>query len=96
MSKTRREFFRIAIGGEVIEVPSLAAHNVRGALVAMRAHDIARKFAVEDDDIVLLARSDEHAVLGAVTACMKQGSDQRARDLLPLRNALRADLRRDA
>jgi hypothetical protein len=96
MARTEEELVRIAIGGEIVEVPSKAARDVRGALIGMKAHGIARKFAVEEDEIVVLARSDERAVLGAVSASMKQGSDQRARDLLALRNALQAELGRHA
>jgi hypothetical protein len=95
MTGRRSETIRVAIGSQVVEVPSKAARSLRGALVGARQHAVARKFVLEGDEVpVVLGRNEETAVLHAVWACMQQGTDKLGHDLLPLRNALRADLER--
>jgi len=97
MKGTRSETIRVAIGSQVVEVPSKAARSLHGALVGARQHAVAHKFVSErDEETVVLGHSEETAVLRAVRACMQQGTDKLAHDLLPLRDALRADLDRHA
>jgi hypothetical protein len=87
---------QVVVGGKTVEVPPRAARTVRGGLVGSRAHETAGKFSQEHDGPVVLSDHEQVAVLKVVFACMQSGSDQRARDLLPLRKALREHLGHDA
>jgi hypothetical protein len=89
-----RDDVQIAVGDQVVAVPWKAAQNVRGHLVGSRHPTIAMKFAAQESgENVLLTPEEEPIVLMVVRVCM-QRSDEHARDLLPLRNALRDDLER--
>ena len=87
---------QVVVDGKTVEVPARAARTVRGGLVAGRAHETAAKFSQGHDGPVVLSDHEQVAVLKVVFACMQSGSDQRARDLMPLRMALREHLGRDA
>ena len=87
---------QVIVDGKTVKVPARAARSVRGGLVAGRAHETAGKLSQEHDGPVVLSHHEQVAVLKVVYACMQSASDQRVRDLLPLRKALREHLGHDA
>jgi len=84
---------RVATNEEVIEIPWKLSRTLRGNLVGAREHSVAREFANKGTSAqIVLDRAGKEALLGAVFQAMKEGSDEQARHLVELRNALRADL----
>ena len=64
MKGTRSGTIRVAIGSQVVEVPSKAAPSLHGALVGARQHAVAHKFVFE--------RDEETVVLGYMVTRLQQ------------------------
>jgi hypothetical protein len=89
----RLDEVRITADGRDVEISWKRSRQLRGGLVGARQHEVAKEFRNKGTSRpIALDRAGKRALLGAVIAAMKQGSDEQARDLVELRNALRADL----
>jgi hypothetical protein len=77
----------------VVEISWKSSQHLRGLFVGAGHHAIARKFADKGTSApVVIDETERNDLFGAVRVCMQTGNDEQARELLPLRNALRADL----
>jgi hypothetical protein len=89
----RIDIVQIEVGDQVVEISWKTSQRLRGLFVGAGHHAIARKFADKGTSaLVAVDETERNDLLGAVRVCMQTGSDEQARELLPLRNALRADL----
>jgi hypothetical protein len=89
----RLDIVRINAGGRDVEISWKLSQRLRGGLVGARNHEVAQEFTNKGTSgPIVLDRAGKRALLWAVFVAMQEGSDQQARDLFELRNALRADL----
>jgi hypothetical protein len=73
--------------------PWKLSQQLRGELISEGQHPVADEFAKKGTSApVVLDRDGKEALLHVVWIRMQVGSDEDARNLLPLRNALRADV----
>lgn len=90
----RIDTVRIQTADQLVELPWKTAQKLRGELIGAGLHSIARQFADKGTSApIVLGDAEKNDLLGMVRdVCMKVVSDEQARDLLPLRNALQAEL----
>ena len=93
----RFDTVHIQVGDQLLEISWKTSQQLRGLFVDAGHHSIARKFADKGKSApVVLDPAEKEDLLGAVRVCMQMGSDEQARELLPLRNALQADVAHSA
>jgi hypothetical protein len=89
----RLDVVQVTADGRDVEISWKLSQRLRGGLVGARHPEVAQEFANKGTSRpIVLDRAGKRALLRVVFVAMQEGSDQQARDLVELRNTLRADL----
>lgn len=89
----RIDTVEIQTNDQLIEIRWKTSQQLRGRLLGTGFHSIEKKFADKGTSAPIeLEPAEKEQLLGAVRACMQTLGDEKAHELLPLRNALKADL----
>ncbi|HMI99218.1 MAG TPA: hypothetical protein VK488_05240 [Gaiellaceae bacterium] len=84
---------RIETSAGIVEISEKLSGQLRGGLIAAGRDSTERQLHLRGtNDAIILDRTGKRDLLGIVRVVMNTTTDEVAESLLPLRNALRADL----